>query len=52
MNIKAQTIDGRLVLTQKVRNSYGVEQIDVSRLNPGSYVLKFGEFTKQFSKIN
>ena len=42
-------IDGRLVHTQKVRNAFGVEQIDVSKLSAGSYVLKFGKYTKQFN---
>ncbi|MFH2142044.1 MAG: T9SS type A sorting domain-containing protein [Bacteroidota bacterium] len=42
-------IDGRLVHVQKVRGGFGAEQVDISKLSTGSYVLKFGKFTKQFS---
>ena len=44
-------VEGRLVLTQSIRNGYGLERVDVSQLSEGNYVLKMGDFSKQISVI-
>jgi len=49
--IDIYNIEGKLVLTQVIRNGFGVEQVNVSQLSEGNYILKIGEFTKQFSVI-
>ena len=40
-------IEGRLVMTQAIRNGYGIEEIDVSSLSEGSYILKIGKYSKK-----
>jgi len=40
-------IEGRLVMTQAIRNGYGIEEIDVSNLREGSYILKIGKYSKK-----
>jgi len=40
-------IEGRLVMTQAIRNEYGIEEIDVSSLSEGSYILKIGKYSKK-----
>ncbi|NCC88415.1 MAG: T9SS type A sorting domain-containing protein [Clostridia bacterium] len=42
-------VEGRLVLTQSIRNGFGLERVDVSQLSEGNYVLKMGDFSKQVS---
>ncbi len=42
-------VEGKLVLTQSIRNGYGLERVDVSQLSEGNYVLKMGDFSKQIS---
>ncbi|HNQ68884.1 MAG TPA: hypothetical protein PKN32_10925 [Bacteroidales bacterium] len=42
-------VEGKLVLTQCIRNGFGLERVDVSQLSEGNYVLKMGDFSKQFS---
>jgi hypothetical protein len=49
--IDIYNIEGKLVLTQPIRNGFGVEQVDISQLSEGNYILKLGEFTKQISVI-
>lgn len=44
-------IEGKLVLTQSIRNGFGLERVDVSQLSEGNYVLKMGDFSKQISII-
>ncbi|MDD2637259.1 MAG: T9SS type A sorting domain-containing protein, partial [Bacteroidales bacterium] len=42
-------VEGKLVLTQSIRNGFGLERVDVSQLSEGNYVLKMGDFSKQIS---
>lgn len=42
-------VEGKLVLTQSIRNGFGLERVDVSQFSEGNYILKMGEFTKQIS---
>ncbi len=42
-------VEGKLVLTQSIRNGFGLERLDVSQLSEGNYVLKMGDFSKQIS---
>jgi hypothetical protein len=42
-------VEGKLMLTQSIRNGYGLERVDVSQLSEGNYVLKMGDFSKQIS---
>ena len=49
--IEIFNIEGKLVLTQSIRNGFGVEQINITQLSEGNYILKLGEFTKQISVI-
>jgi hypothetical protein len=44
-------VEGKLVLTQSIRNGFGLERVDVSQLSEGNYVLKMGDFSKQISII-
>ena len=49
--IEVYNVEGKLVLSQSIRNKFGIESLDVSRLSEGNYILKLGEFTKQISVI-
>jgi hypothetical protein len=42
-------VEGKLVLSQSIRNGFGLERVDVSQLSEGNYVLKMGDFSKQIS---
>ena len=44
-------VEGKLVLTQSIRNGFGLERVVVSQLSEGNYVLKMGDFSKQISII-
>lgn len=49
--IEVYNIEGKLLLSQSIRNKFGLERIDVSQLSEGNYILKLGEFTKQIGVI-
>jgi hypothetical protein len=49
--IEVYNVEGKLVLSQSIRNGFGLEVIDISQLSEGNYVLKLGEFSKQISVI-
>ena len=47
--IEVFNIEGKLILTQPIRSGFGIEQIDVSNLSEGNYIIKLGEFSKKIS---
>ena len=47
--IDIYNVEGKLVLTQSIRNGFGLERLDISQLSEGNYVLKMGDFSKQIS---
>lgn len=49
--IEIFNIEGQLVLTQPIRSGFGVEQVDISALSEGNYIIKLGEFSKKISVI-
>ncbi|MFH2142405.1 MAG: T9SS type A sorting domain-containing protein [Bacteroidota bacterium] len=49
--VEMLSLDGKTVLTQSIRNNYGVEQIDISKIISGNYVIKLGNYSKQISII-
>jgi hypothetical protein len=49
--IEILSLDGKTLIKQTIRNNYGIEQIDVSDLCAGNYLIKFASFSKQFSIV-
>lgn len=49
--IELFNIEGQLILTQPIRSGFGVEQVDISHLSEGNYIIKLGEFSKKISVI-
>ncbi|MFH2142066.1 MAG: M43 family zinc metalloprotease [Bacteroidota bacterium] len=45
------SLDGKSVLKQEIKNTYGIEQVNVSGLSDGNYILKLGKYKKQFNIV-